>query len=181
MQGRDALPAVFAVAGDVVSIPFPEADLQPVPGIAGEHLDGCRIRAGADEHVVPVHGRIYISGGRISGDPAPCTRLRGFPVLQVRLIGGDLSDRLRDRRPSEVGRELVEILPEIVRDCFPFGSLYRKGFHGVHFPGLPLTGRNGVPFLHADTDKEVHCPPVDDRRGGQGLPYVSGPADPDRI
>ena len=60
-------------------------------------------------------------------------------------------------------------------------SLYRKGFYGVHFPGLPLTGRNCLPLLHTDADKEIHSLPVDARRGGQGLPYVSGPADPDRI
>ena len=105
---------------DVISIPFAQADLQPVPGIAGEDLDGCRIRAGADEHVVPVHGRIHISRTGVSGDPAPCARVRSFPVLQVRFIGGDLSDRLRDGRTPQVGRELVEILPEIVRDSFPF-------------------------------------------------------------
>ena len=52
-------------------------------GIADEDLDGCRIRAGADEHVVPVHGRIHISRTGVSGDPAPCARVRSFPVLHV--------------------------------------------------------------------------------------------------
>ena len=86
--------------------PFAQADFQPVPGIAVKTL--------TDAVYVPVRTNmlsLYMAGYTYpaQGHPGILPRVRGsgsLPVLHVRLIGGDLSVRLRDGRTPQVGREL---------------------------------------------------------------------------